>query len=81
MKIQSDTNEVWALKVQNMDHNRENIRKYNCLENHYRNISIVNGMNPYRDIQSEASTFLVDISGIVHHHCLSFIFIPNEARV
>jgi hypothetical protein len=57
------------------------LKKYNCLENHYRNISIVNGMNPYHDIQIEANTFLVDISGIVDHHRLSFQFIPNEARV
>jgi hypothetical protein len=35
------------------------LKKYNCLENHYRNISIVHGMNPYRDIQIEANTFLV----------------------
>ena len=56
------------------------LKKYNCLENHYRNISIVNGMNPYHDIQIEANTFLVDISGIVDHR-LNFHFIPNEARV
>jgi hypothetical protein len=31
------------------------LKKYNCLENHYRNISIVHGMNPYRDIQIHAT--------------------------